>query len=360
VSPAWIRTREVKIGKRNPAGGKRYQVLYRRGGRAYKIESGGTFRTLKDARVRRDVVAGWLAQGLNPKNELAKLGAAPPLKLTLREWAARYERSRVDYAAETAKNVRSHIRKIVASPVAEKSIDAVELPDLQELVADWSEDLKPSSISRYMATVRLIFDYAGVEPNPAREDKLKLPAIIRQEANPPDADQFLTMLRAMPRRYWLPLVVIEQTGMRVGEAASLEWGDVDEQGSRFRLRAGEVKTRRARWVQVPGWLMEVVAGSLAREDRTEQRKVFGGFTADVAKNAMARACRSAGLPHFSPHDLRHRRGTIWHHDPAVTIREQMDRGGWSRSDIAIDTYSHLLPLAEVPESSLRELLVMSR
>jgi hypothetical protein len=44
---------------------------------------------------------------------------------------------------------------------------------------------------------------------------------------------------------------------------------------------------------------------------------------------------------YSPHDLRHRRATIWHHDPAISLREQMDLGGWANSRIAIDTYSHV-------------------
>ena len=358
--PTWIRTRQLTVTEKNPTGGRTFQVLYRRGGRAYPIETAGTEKTLKGARTRRDLVAGWIAQGLNPKQELAKLSQAPPIKLSIGEWAARYEKSRVDLADETVKNLRSHLRKINASTLAPKPADAVTIADLQDLVADWTEDLKPSSISRYMATVRLIFDYAGIDPNPARDDRLRLPSIIRLEANPPTGEQFLAMLNAMPRRYWLPLVVLEQTGMRVGEAASLAWGDVDERGCRFRLRAASTKTRRARWVQVPGWLMVVVAGSLPREDRSELRRVFPGFNADVAKNAMARACRTAGVPHFHPHVLRHRRGTIWHLDPAITIREQMERGGWSRSDIAIDTYSHLLPLDEVPVETLTKLLDVPR
>lgn len=358
--PAWIRSRKLAASVKHPKGGSSYQVLYRRGGRAYPIESGGTARTLKEARIRRDLVAGWLAAGLNPKAELAKQDAVSVPKPTLRQAALQYERSRVDLADETVKNLGSHIKKLALWEGAAKPIDALTVADLSDLVADWTEDLKASSIARYMATVRLIFDFAGVDPNPARDGRLKLPSIERIEANPPTADQFVSMLRAMPKRYWLPLVVLEQTGMRVGEAATLTWGDVDEQGSRFRLRAGATKTRKARWVQVPDWLMGIVASSLPREDRTEARRVFGNFNPDVAKNAMARACVTAGLPHFHPHDLRHRRGTIWHHDPAITIREQMERGGWTRSDIAIETYSHLLPLDEVPADTLQGLLVMPR
>lgn len=63
---AWIRKKPRK-------GGTSFQVIYRRGGRAFKLEYAGTFAKLKEADARRDTVQGWLAQGLDPVSELAKL-----------------------------------------------------------------------------------------------------------------------------------------------------------------------------------------------------------------------------------------------------------------------------------------------
>jgi integrase len=37
----------------------------------------------------------------------------------------------------------------------------------------------------------------------------------------------------VPARWRLPLRVLAQTGMRVGELEALTWGDIDETGSRF-------------------------------------------------------------------------------------------------------------------------------
>ena len=45
---------------------------------------------------------------------------------------------------------------------------------------------------------------------------------------------------------------------------------------------------------MPEWLMVEIAEICPREDRTPERRVFSGFTADVAKNVMARACEAAG------------------------------------------------------------------
>lgn len=40
--------------------------------------------------------------------------------------------------------------------------------------------------------------------------------------------------------------------------------------------------------------------------------MFAGFGADRFRTAITRACKTTGTPHFHPHDLRHRRATLWH------------------------------------------------
>jgi hypothetical protein len=129
------------IRKRITAKGEaRYIVTYRRGGRSYRIETAGTFKTQRDAKTRRDVVAGWLAQGLDPKVELAKTAAPAPETLTVAEWASRYESSRIDFADETTKNVRSHVKKIAASSIATKP--AVEARVGETVHRDAAADLR--------------------------------------------------------------------------------------------------------------------------------------------------------------------------------------------------------------------------
>jgi integrase len=40
--------------------------------------------------------------------------------------------------------------------------------------------------------------------------------------------------------------------------------------------------------------------------------LVAGVTADRLRMAIGRACRDAGVPHFSPHALRHRRISLLH------------------------------------------------
>jgi integrase len=51
---------------------------------------------------------------------------------------------------------------------------------------------------------------------------------------------------------------------------------------------------------------------MPREDRDAGAQLFAGFGADRFRTAITRACKAAGVPTFSPHDLRHRRATLSH------------------------------------------------
>jgi hypothetical protein len=101
----------VFITKRPARSGVRYVVRFRLGGRAWPLQHGGSFRTLKEARVRRDLIAGEIAAGRNPADVLHAV--EQPRRRTLAQWADAYEASRIDLAEETRKNLSSHLRVIL-------------------------------------------------------------------------------------------------------------------------------------------------------------------------------------------------------------------------------------------------------
>lgn len=360
MSPAWIRKRRVSV-KRNPRGVS-YQVLWRFGGAGSgkggeQAKSAGTFTTETLAKTRRDLVAGWLAQGKDPRVELAKLRDDSTPVRGYDAWAAAYISSRIDYDDKTSKAARSHLAKL--SPLfGRRDPFTLTVADNIEAVAELSRALAASSVAAYWGTHKQILDFAGVKPNPARDDAVKLPRIPRTEIVPPSGEHFLKMLDKTIRRWRLPLVVLEQTGMAVGEAASLEWGDVDVDGNRFRLQRENVKAQlraRARWVQVPEWLMEIIAETCVPEDRASHRRVFPGFTPTNALRTMTSACKTAGVPHFTPHQLRHRRTSLWH-GQGVPTKELSARVGHSDAFMTLNRYSHVMPLDEVPVKALQRLL----
>jgi integrase len=191
-----------------------------------------------------------------------------------------------------------------------------------------------------LGTLRAVLDFASVDPNPAKDSRVRLPREERLPVDPPSAQDVDTILENTPKRWRLPLRVLEQTGCRVGEAHALAWGDIDEAGSRFRIKAGKTAAAR-RWVAVPEWLMIQIAGTVPREDRTPERRVFPGFSPDVAKNVMARPCKAAGIVHRHPHDFRHRYASVQiaRGVPVTQVSAQL---GHARKSLTLDIYSHVL------------------
>ena len=69
--------------------------------------------------------------------------------------------------------------------------------------------------------------------------------------------------------------------------------------------------------------------------------MFVGATADRLRTAITRACTAAGVPTFSPHDLRHRRISLLHLGgvPWARIGEHM---GQRNLAVTANTYTHVL------------------
>ena len=75
----------------------------------------------------------------------------------------------------------------------------------------------------------------------------------------------------------------------------------------------------------------------------------------AADKTMRAACKSAAIPHYHPHDLRHRRLSLWH-GQGIPAREIGSRAG-QRQVSSLDVYTHTMPLDEVPQSAFEQLLV---
>lgn len=188
----------------------------------------------------------------------------------------------------------------------------------------------------------MVFDHAGIAPNPARDRvRVKLPREARAEIAPPTAAHVETVCNLLPALYRLALVTLDATGMRVGELVALTWGDIDEGRGRWRVSQTVAKTRYARWVNVPAVVFEAVLELCPRDDRHADRRVFENVTADQVRMAIRRSCIAGGVPVFSPHDLRHRRISLWHLAgvPWARIGEHV-----GQRDLAVtaNTYTHVL------------------
>lgn len=301
MASVWIRKRARKHG------GFSHRVEYRPGGRDKTVRFAGAFGTEREAKIRKRYVENELAAGRTPDLTLAGPQVAAE---TLREAAARWVASRVDVAEGTLHTYRVNLERILP-PLGDRAVDSLTVADVTDLVSQLGA-LKRESLRKTLSTFAQVLDHAGIEPNPVRSPKVKLPRGERHEVSPPTAEHVAAAVRLLPTRYRLPALVLDDSGMRVGELEQLTWGDVDEPRGRWRVSAGVSKSGTARWVTPSPVLFKAVMALVPRDDRTPTRRVFKGFGADKFRTSLTRACTAAGIPAFSPHDLRHRRVSLLH------------------------------------------------
>jgi integrase len=85
-------------------------------------------------------------------------------------------------------------------------------------VGELAQTYKPGTVQQYVVALRLLLDFTAVEPNVARDPRVKLPKQVREEPQPPSAEQMLAILEALGERWRLLFVTIEQGALRLGEA----------------------------------------------------------------------------------------------------------------------------------------------
>jgi integrase len=336
VSSSWIVTRPTRDG------GKRYLVRYRLGGRESAQRYAGSFRTRAEALERRRWLYGELAAMRVP--DLSAISREPGRAPTLAEAIAAYRASRIDVAENTQVNIGTALSMIAGALDARRPLDAFTSRQIADAVAQLhASGYKRETIRKGVTQLACVFDFAGVEPNPVRDKlRVRLPRGELREPEPPNSEHVEAVYWLLPPRHRLALLWLDWSGARVSTIDTTTVGDYDEPRRRVRLRASASKTRRALWVEFPDVLADAIERTLPpREDRDPERRLFASSGADAIRTSIAKACRAAGIPLWSPHDLRHRRISLLHRQ-GRTWAEIGALVGQRSLKVTSDTYTHVL------------------
>jgi integrase len=347
MSSVWIRVRVTT------SGAKRYRVEYRAGGREAAFRYGGSFRTQREAKIRRDLIAVELAALRVP--DLNALTAATAQTATFATAASDWLASRIDVSAGTQVQNRTSVGRAV-QVIGKRRIDQLGPRDIADLVTQLHrEGVAPGYLRKVLQAVAMTLDHAGVTPNPARDRTVvRMPYVEPEQVNPPTADHVIRVYRLLATKHRLPLLFLDWSGARVSVIDHTLVGDYDDLRQRVRLRAATAKTRRALWVELPPALADAVEQSIGpREDRDPDARLFAQSGSDALRTSISRACKAAGVPVFSPHDLRHRRISLLHLRgvPWARIGEFVGQRSLS---VTANTYSHVL--VDESEVDYRDLL----
>jgi integrase len=320
---------------------KRYRVRYRLGGQNSKQHYGGSFRTRREAMLRKQFIDGEFAAGRVPNINLA---APEAQQRTLAEAAERYCSTRVDAADNTKVNMAVALNMVVRALGRDRRVDQVTSQNIADTITTLTDaGYKRETIRKAIVYLAATFDLEGIDPNPARDKlRVRLPRGETVEPTPPTADHVEAVHHLLPSKHRLALLWLDWSGARVSSIDHTLVGDYDEPLRRVRLRAARTKTGRALWVDLHPVLAEAIEAMLPpREDRDLDARLFADSGSDALRTAIAKACKAAGVPLFSPHDLRHRRISLLHRQ-GRTWAEIGALVGQRSLRVTADTYTHVL------------------
>ena len=116
--------------------------------------------------------------------------------IILAEWGERFLASRIDIDQNTKKNYASAIKKINET-FGDWDPVKITASEIAEWIATLAETRKPGTLQQYLIAFRLLLDHASVDPNPARDPRVRLPKRVREEPQPPSAEHFEAILEAL-------------------------------------------------------------------------------------------------------------------------------------------------------------------
>ena len=252
--------------------------------------------------------------------------------------------SRVDVAEATAIGHGVQLGRVMPH-LGTRRVDEITVADIAQLVATlhaagYKRETIRKSVTVARPGARLLRHQGqpGSRPRPR-----SAPARRTARADPPVADQIEAVLSLMPRLYALAVLVLDATGMRVGE--------LEEKGLHAATSTNQTPAGAS---AAPSKKAGADAGSPSRPTSSKHscgapaargpfpdRPVFPGLTQERLRTAIARACKASGTPTWSPHDLRHRRISLWHRQ-GETWALIGSRVGQRSLSITADTYTHVL------------------
>ncbi len=260
-----------------------------------------------------------------------------------------------------------------------KPVSEVSREDIKNLIAGMltrgirGKPLSRSTVRHTVAVIREIYNH-GIEDgmlvaNPA----IRLGRFLKAKADPrseiapfteEEVARFLQSVQDCAPRYYPLFLCLVRTGLRIGEAFGLQWGDLDFQGRFIEVRRNYTRGRielpkngKIRRVDMSIHLAETLLelktlreaeAALIGQEFSPEAWVFinevGGplDETNFRRRVFHRCLARAGLRRIRLHDLRHSYASILlgRGESLVYVKEQM---GHHSIKVTVDTYGHLIP-----------------
>jgi integrase len=232
-----------------------------------------------------------------------------------------------------------------------REIRRITRTDCTEWARRFRKTASPTRYNNTIAGLRHVFkiavDAGVIYGNPA--DKLERMPVRQRELTLPSREQFLQIVDHVAKAgAWCSrdcadfLRGLAFTGMRIGEAAQVEWRDLD-------IAVGEVIVRGDAQTGTKNWTIRRVpmipdARALferMHSERSEESLTEKVFRVNEAQRAINSACKKLGIPRLTHHDLRHLFATICIESGVDIPTVSRWLGHKDGGALAMKTYGHL-------------------
>jgi integrase len=260
----------------NPSGTKLWRMAYRLGGKPQTATFGPYPEvTLAEARKKRDEWRMLLRQGVNPKVAPAPAPEAP--KIALREAMTAYWDARTNisdgYRQNAIRAFEMHLSRILDLPIAQ-----IDRATLMEELRVMDEKQLFVYVRRTRMWAALVFDWAiehqdrtGVTVNSAKlikPEKAFGSAPVKPHAALALAEvpQFMQRLAAEDQAMQSVLAcrLIALTWVRTQEARLMQWSEIEQDGTLWRIPAGKMKRRTEHLVPLSRQAQAIIETMRAR------------------------------------------------------------------------------------------------
>ena len=298
-------------------------------------------------RHHRSIIGKTEAEALyNAEREGKKLQHAKPEDedLTLFAASQRFIESRERILSPSTIRGYKQISKSYFSKLFEMKIGKVDNRAIQRAVND-DQSHSPKSLMNAVGFVSVVLK----EYRPDFELKVKLPKRKRDIRPIPSLDEVGIILNACEgRAVELPVKLAIYLGMRLSEIAGVKYSDIKDgkiyintvivhSDHGFVEKNMTKNASSTRIVSLPPHLAERIAAE--RKVSTSDRICPSSPT--TIYKAYQRMLKSAGLPRYRFHDLRHCNASIMLR-LNIPTKYQMQRGGWSTTSTLQTTYQHTM------------------
>jgi integrase len=345
----WIVSRTAKDGS------KRYDAAWRVG---HKIKT-RTFAKRRDA--DRYLV------GEVRKVQSGEYRNVKPISFA--EYAAQWLKGRSSLKPSTRRAYGTDLTKHLVPVLGDLPLGHIGPEEINAYLASQTGKLRPKTLTNQLSLLakmmndavaadrltvnRLHRSKAIQRPRAIREDdEIKVEVLTHEEVN--------AVLDALPPAWYPFFLTLVCTGLRLGEALALAWGDFDEANGRLQVRRGYYKghfylpkTKRSRRpVEIGDQLVAVLRGvRRARYGDTTPPPtalIFPSRTGgplipeNLRTRVWAPALVKAGVRHVRIHSLRHfyASALIAQGENIKYISSQL---GHATVTITVDRYGHLFP-----------------